>query len=496
MSEIKVNKISPRANCGTVTLGDSGDTITIPAGATITNNGTQTGFGRTGAVDWQTGSIKTGTFTAVSGEGYFADTSSGAFTLTLPSSPSAGNIVAVKDYKGTFGNNKLTIDRNGSKINGGNASNPELTSNGQSVTFVYVDGTQGWLAVNDDSTQIAGNNPYVEATGGNSTVTSGDHKIHVFTSPGTFCVTSIGSPSGSTCLEYLVVGGGGGASSQRQGGAGAGGFRLGAICTQPTIPLRAPATTLPATGPYSIAVGAGGTAGGASPTPATCRLGTQGAVSTFHTFTSAGGGTSGFGGSPGPKDGGSGGGGGGDGVQGAPATGGTGNSPAVSPPQGNPGGPGAGYNGGSPGDNGGPAYGGGGGGGASAVGGTAPPGSMPRPSANGGNGMPVAAVFGAAPQPFYTADQPNRGVTVCGTFAGGGGGANSGGPSYGGCGPNGSGGTGGGGLGGNGQNTSYAGTVNSGGGGGGPGFYSPPDNWSAAGTGGSGIVLIKYKFQN
>ena len=45
--------------------------FTIPAGATITNNGTQTGFGRTGTVDWQTGSIKTATFTAVNGEGYF-----------------------------------------------------------------------------------------------------------------------------------------------------------------------------------------------------------------------------------------------------------------------------------------------------------------------------------------------------------------------------------------------------------------------------------------
>ena len=65
MSEIKVNKISPRTNCGTVTLGDSGDTITIPAGVTITNNGTQTGFGREGSVDWQTSSIKTTTFTAV-----------------------------------------------------------------------------------------------------------------------------------------------------------------------------------------------------------------------------------------------------------------------------------------------------------------------------------------------------------------------------------------------------------------------------------------------
>ena len=57
MSEIKVNKISPRTACGTVTLGDSGDTFTIPAGATITNAGTANGFGADGAVNWQT-SIK------------------------------------------------------------------------------------------------------------------------------------------------------------------------------------------------------------------------------------------------------------------------------------------------------------------------------------------------------------------------------------------------------------------------------------------------------
>ena len=54
MSEIKVNKISPRTNCGTTTLGDSGDTFTIPAGVSITNNGTASGFGATGAVSWDT----------------------------------------------------------------------------------------------------------------------------------------------------------------------------------------------------------------------------------------------------------------------------------------------------------------------------------------------------------------------------------------------------------------------------------------------------------
>ena len=58
----------------TITLGASGDTISLASGAS------QTGFGRTGTVDWQTGSIKTATFTAANGEGYFADTSSGAFT--------------------------------------------------------------------------------------------------------------------------------------------------------------------------------------------------------------------------------------------------------------------------------------------------------------------------------------------------------------------------------------------------------------------------------
>ena len=88
MSEVKVNKISPRTNCGTVTLGDSGDTITIPSGVTITNNGTQTGFGRTGTVDWQTGSIKTATFTAVNGEGYFVNTKS-CVKFSIFSEPSA-----------------------------------------------------------------------------------------------------------------------------------------------------------------------------------------------------------------------------------------------------------------------------------------------------------------------------------------------------------------------------------------------------------------------
>ena len=90
----------------TITLGASGDTIALSAGAN------QTGFGRTGTVDWQTGSIKTSTFTAVNGEGYFANTSGGAFTMNLPAG-SAGAIVSVVDYTSSFQTNALTIAANG-----------------------------------------------------------------------------------------------------------------------------------------------------------------------------------------------------------------------------------------------------------------------------------------------------------------------------------------------------------------------------------------------
>lgn len=77
MSKIEVNTVEPQ--CGTtLTLGGSGDTVALGSGAS------QTGFGRTGTVNWDTDSVKTTGFTAVSGNGYFCDTAdSGAFTLTL-----------------------------------------------------------------------------------------------------------------------------------------------------------------------------------------------------------------------------------------------------------------------------------------------------------------------------------------------------------------------------------------------------------------------------
>ena len=100
MSKIEVNTVAPQ--CGTtLTLGESGDTVTLGTGAS------QSGFGRTGTVDWQTSSIKTATFTAANGEGYFCNTAGGAFEVDLPAG-SAGAIVSVQDYNNTFDSNALT----------------------------------------------------------------------------------------------------------------------------------------------------------------------------------------------------------------------------------------------------------------------------------------------------------------------------------------------------------------------------------------------------
>jgi hypothetical protein len=144
MSELKVNKISPRSGTD-VTLGDSGDTFTVPAGASIVNNGTATGFGATGAVNWDTTAKTTG-FTAVSGVGYFCDTTSAGFTVTLPATPSAGDIVGLVDYAGTFDTNNLTIDGNGEDIEG-SAVDQLLTGEREGVVLIYVDSTQGWLPI-------------------------------------------------------------------------------------------------------------------------------------------------------------------------------------------------------------------------------------------------------------------------------------------------------------------------------------------------------------
>ena len=461
----------------TVTIGRSGGTVSLASGAT------QSGFGRSGSVNWET-TPKTAGFTAANGEGYFINTAGGVVTVTLPGSPSAGNIVAVSDYNGTAGSNPITIGRNGSNINGG-ASDMVISKPNSAVVLVYVDGTTGWQLVTTASTSDI-TNPFPSATGGTIT-TSGDFKIHTFTGPGTFTVLNSGC-SGNNEVEYLVVAGGGGGGTRAAGGAGAGGFRFFGECIAapyPASPLVAPAAIPISAQAYPITVGAGGT--GRAPSGAEVP-GNKGSNSIFSTITSTGGGGGKGGCAPyAPEspfgDGGSGGG-AGPGGNAALNTGGAGNSPPVSPAQGTNGGP-SGVN-----------YNGGGGGGATQAGQSAGP--------TPGNGT-AGGGYGGNGGGFPPAHFGPSGVT-CGSFkyyAGGGGGGSW--PSI--PGPGGAGGKGGGAAGVNaGDAPSYSGpriansgTANSGGGGagGGGGDIGPSPTGPAivGGTGGSGIVVIRYKFQ-
>ena len=459
MSEIKVNKISPKQLCTQLTLGDSGDTIIIPAGATISNQGTAAGFGPTGAVSWDT-TAKTSGFTAVSGVGYFCNTTSSAFTVTLPLSPAAGAVVGIADYANTFATNNITVGRNGSNIAGG-ASNSVLSTNGLAVTFVYVDATQGWIVTDSGNRSDLPQPTFIVATGGTIT-TCGNYKIHSFTGPGTFTVSSLGNPSGGpNNVDYLVIAGGGGGgdggTTEAGGGGGAGGYResVPSPAAWSTSPLASPGGSLPvsATG-YPITIGAGGGPAGSSPTGGN-GTSVKGSSSVFSTITSTGGGSGVSGGATATQTATNQGGSGGAGNGRALPCGSSGNTPPVSPSQGSNGGTGQ------------PApanYSGGGGGGATGTGGGA---SAPSNAGAGGTGA-TSSISG-----------------ISTARAGGGGGGtrgNSGNPAPA-SGGGGAGGTGNGSPGGN-------GTANTGGGAGGNGGPN-----SCGGTGGSGIVVIRYKYQ-
>ena len=471
MSEIKVNKISQRSGTA-ITLGNSGtdfqlpsgadivaqsgSTITIAAGATITNSGTATGFGPTGAVSWNTTKITANPNPAVSGVGYFADTSSAAFTVTLPAAPSAGAIVALSDYTGTWGTNNITVGRNSSNINGA-AADLILNGNNTTATLIYVDATEGWRVIDTGSLSEVNIAEYIAATGGTES-TCGDYKIHSFTGPGTFTVTNAGNPLGSSTVDYLVVAGGGGGGFGNGGGGGAGGaggYRESSGNSGPytASPLATPVGITVTTTAYPITVGGGGPAG-----PSPNVSGTSGSNSVFSTITSAGGGggggTANFG-SPQPGNPASNGGSGGGGAW-AYSTFGSGNTPPTSPPQGNNGGTG-----------------------------NTPPSGQPFNSGGGGGGAITAGTNGI--NNFGGAGGNGTPSSITGSpvvrAGGGGGGQNA-------CGTIGSGGPGGGGNGG--RNApricGQAGTVNTGGGGGG-------GSQAVGGAGGSGIVVIRYKYQ-
>jgi len=455
MSTIKVNTITKRTG-STLTLGEAGTTVAIASGATTS------GMGRTGTVDWQTSSIKTATFTAVSGEGYFCNTAGGTFEVDLPAG-SAGAIVSVQDYNNTFDTNALSIDPNGSeKINGGTAgATLDLETEGQGVTFVYIDATVGWRSIQSNELSSPGSDAtYIVATGGTISTVDTNFKVHTFTSPGTFTVCSVGNACGSNEVSYTVVAGGGGGaggqpgSSDSGGAGGAGGYREGKSpqdsYTSSPITCTSGSNnglSVTATG-YPVVIGAGGAKGTAN------QSGSAGAVSTFTgstTITSAGGGLGRNNGGPGNRTGGNGGSGGGPSGGGTGMSGGVGNTPPVSPSQGFPGSAHAQ----SP-----DVYGGGGGGATAASADTGGAGNTGGAGATSSiNGTPTARAGG-----------------------GGGGGSPAGAP--------GTAGAGGGGAGGSAGNNAADGTANTGGGGGGGG-----SSGGNGGVGGSGIVMIRYKFQ-
>jgi len=196
---------------------------------------------------WQ--SVQTTGFTAVASKGYPCNTTSSAFTITLPASASVGDYIQIVDYAGTFATNAITINPNGLKINS-TTVNKILNTAREAVTLTYVDATQGWLLTSDSQITIP-NAPYT--------------------------------------INYLIVAGGGGSAGNIGGGGGAGG-------------LLTSTTNLSSGTVYTITVGAGGSAGAGSPGGA----GTQGSNSSITGLTAAVGG--GYGGTGAGAAGGSGGG--------------------------------------------------------------------------------------------------------------------------------------------------------------------------------------------
>ena len=420
----------------TITLGRCGGTVSLASGAT------QSGFGRSGSVNWCT-TIKTSPLTTESGKGYFINTAGGAVTVTLPSGPSVGDIVAVADAGRSAGCNAITIGRNSQKIDNLALCGTICTSGG-AATLVYTGSCNGWKTVADTSANLTA--PlYITATGGNAITTCGNFKTHIFTGPGSFAVSCVSSCAALNVAEYLIVAGGGSAGTRIGGGGGAGGARV--FETSPLkSPIVAPAGVTLSVQSYPITVGGGGTG---QPYPGSAVSCSSGTNSVALGLTAAGGGRGASYNTIASGSGGSGGGGSGYDTK---VTAGNGNTPSVSPSQGNPGG--------------------------AAFGNSCGPGGAFN-LAGGGGGAEAAGTGAAAPSQAGPASNTRF-------FAGGGAG-----------GPNGAAPDGGGGGKGYAPDapapTGRTAIANTGGGGGSTPGTPGPDGIS--GAGGSGIVMIRYRYQ-
>jgi hypothetical protein len=242
-------------------------TLTLPtatgsAGQTLVTNGSGVLSFATAGLTWQ--SVQTTGFTAVKGNAYPCDTTSAAFTVTLPATPSAGDQVQVVDYAGTFDTNALVIDPNGEDIEGG-TDNLQLIGEREGVILTYIDSTQGWIA------------------------TSGINE-------GTDALEPV-----QYTADFLVIAGGGGAGRGGGfgGGGGAGGYR-NSFSTEPSGGGGSSEASLTFTGGtvYTITVGAGG-AGGTTGNPGSNGVDSSISGSGISTITSTGGGGGGRGEAPG-----------------------------------------------------------------------------------------------------------------------------------------------------------------------------------------------------
>jgi fibronectin-binding autotransporter adhesin len=186
-----------------LTPGTSGQVLTT--GGPSANPSWTTVSGGGGALSWQ--SVQTSDFSAVSGDGYPVNTTSGVITATLPASPTIGTTIAFIDYAGKFTTNNFTINPNGNKING-LAQIAILSTNREGLTLVYVDSTEGWTALS--SVYVSGA-PFLQGYS----------------------------------ASYLIAAGGGGGAYNDGGGGGAGGLVTGT-------------TVLTIGTTYTVTVGAGG----------------------------------------------------------------------------------------------------------------------------------------------------------------------------------------------------------------------------------------------
>ena len=173
----------PVANGGTslttltannVILGNGASAPTFVAPSTSGNVLTSTGSTwastapAAGGVSYT--AVKTTNYTAVNNDGVLTNTTGGAFTVTLPTSPSVGNIIVVVDSFSQWGTNNLTIDPTALIKIANNTAGDTLTCDitGVTVTLVYTGATYGWNV----SAQIGGNSGTVVTLTGVQTLTN------------------------------------------------------------------------------------------------------------------------------------------------------------------------------------------------------------------------------------------------------------------------------------------------------------------------------------